>query len=170
MVEDISRSKPRSRQMPLSDSVEFETRGRAATITSARRLQLTIKRFIDIGFALAALFALWMPILGLCIAFRRTLVSVPTRGRRGRMFGRLNFVFAPGPVGRFMTENGLDRLPELFNLLRGDISLVGPALGSGPGISMRPGLIGLTGGGYVDDFSLAGDLRILASVVLSRRH
>jgi FlaA1/EpsC-like NDP-sugar epimerase len=31
-----------------------------------------------------------------------------------------------GPVGRWMARRGLDRLPQLFNVLRGEMALVGP--------------------------------------------
>jgi lipopolysaccharide/colanic/teichoic acid biosynthesis glycosyltransferase len=93
------------------------------------------------------------------------------------------------PVGRFLRKTSLDELPQLFNVLRGDMSLVGPrpivpdelrcygALAHCY-LSVRPGITGLwqiTGRSTIgfperaqidDEYyrrrSLAADLRILA--------
>ncbi len=95
-------------------------------------------------------------------------------------------------VGRFLRRMSLDELPQLFNVLKGEMSLVGPR----PPLqcevesyedwqlrrlSMRPGLTGLwqvsgrstTGFGewikldlqYIDRWSLALDLKILALTI-----
>ncbi len=97
------------------------------------------------------------------------------------------------PVGRFLRETSIDELPQLINVLRGDMSLVGPR----PALpeeaeafdeelrrrfSVRPGITGLwqvearsnaAFGAYrrldlhyVDNWSLALDLQILAATVV----
>lgn len=168
MVEDVSRQRPSSQQRRLSDVPSF---GIGSNAIFGRRLQLAIKRGIDAGFALLALFALWMPLLALCVIFRHSLVPIPTKARNGKMFKRLGFVFPPGRFARFMQESGLYRLPELFNLLKGDVSLVGPdpdAAAGGAKLTMRPGLIASSDPDYARKFSLLGDLGIILSVFSQR--
>jgi lipopolysaccharide/colanic/teichoic acid biosynthesis glycosyltransferase len=120
-----------------------------------------------------------------------------------RTGGKVFFKLADDPrvtrVGRFLRRFSLDELPQLFNVLSGDMSLVGPR----PPLlsdfrkfprhhrrcfSMKPGLTGLwqvsgrsllsdeerfrLDAEYVDDWSLGLDLAILARtlpVVLSGR-
>jgi lipopolysaccharide/colanic/teichoic acid biosynthesis glycosyltransferase len=96
-------------------------------------------------------------------------------------------------VGRFLRETGLDELPQLWNVLKGEMSLVGPrplymrqARVFTPRqrrrLEVRPGLTGLAqvqGRGevpqeekleidvhYVEQMSLALDLSILCQTVL----
>ncbi|MGP1358480.1 sugar transferase [Roseicyclus sp.] len=96
------------------------------------------------------------------------------------------------PAGRVLREYSLDELPQLLNVLRGEMSLVGPRpvvarelsrYGSRAVhyLSARPGITGLwqvsgrsdttyearvsLDARYVTDWSLAGDLAILARTV-----
>lgn len=96
-------------------------------------------------------------------------------------------------VGRFLRATSLDELPQLFNVIRGDMSLVGPrpvvlvelmehyGSASDAYLSVRPGITGLwqiSGRSdtsyservaldilYVQRLSLWGDLKILAKTV-----
>lgn len=108
-----------------------------------------MKRLLDILLAGAALLVL-SPVLlataaavaidsGLPVLFRQVRL-----GRDGRSFGMFKFrsmvvdAAAIGPfntsaddpritrVGRFIRRTSLDELPQLLNVLRGDMSLVGP--------------------------------------------
>ena len=98
-----------------------------------------------------------------------------------------------GNIGRALRSTSLDELPELLNVLRGDMSLVGPrpllmedlplySADQSRRHQVRPGLTGLAQIGgrnalnwddkfaldlrYVDQWSMALDLRILAGTVL----
>jgi len=175
-----------------------------------------MKRVMDIVIAALALLIL-SPLLlataaavaldsGFPVLFRQTRV-----GREGRTFGMLKFrsmvqdAAAIGPfhtaandpritrVGRFIRRTSLDELPQLLNVLRGDMSLVGPR----PDVpaqralytpedwqlrcSVRPGITGLAQAvlrseatpeqrldldlRYVREHGLGLDLRILAWTV-----
>ena len=173
-----------------------------------------MKRFFDIVIAVLALLLLGILLLALIWQVRRKLGSPvffrQTRpGQHGRPFQMIKFrtmTDARGPdgqlqpdaerltpFGRFLRSTSLDELPELFNVLKGDMSLVGPRpllmeylpLYSPEQMrrhEVRPGITGwaqVNGRNslgwdekfkldvwYVDNFSLWLDMRILVATVM----
>jgi lipopolysaccharide/colanic/teichoic acid biosynthesis glycosyltransferase len=103
-----------------------------------------MKRFFDMVVA-TILLLIFVPILfivALCLKFDSpgpVLYASPRIGKDGKRFGQFRFrtvrLDKPGylsmrerlsRVGRFIRNYSLDDLPNLFNILRGDLSIVGP--------------------------------------------
>jgi sugar transferase EpsL len=182
-------------------------------LAGRRSARLMVKRCIDVSGALAAGL-----LLGPVIACVAVVVAVAEgrpilfRQRRPGLHGRLFTIYKfrtmrvprPGEVyyltdnerisrlGRFLRATSLDELPEIWNVLRGDMSLVGPR----PLLSeyleeytpeerrrhdVRPGVTGWAAVNgrnelqfrdrlrldvwYVDHWSLGLDVRILAMTI-----
>jgi O-antigen biosynthesis protein WbqP len=173
-----------------------------------------LKRAFDIAASLVGLIVLAPVLLGLAVA-----VPLGSRGPAihwSRRVGRGNAIFAmpkfrtmridtpdvathlleePGrwvtPLGRFLRRTSLDELPQLWSVLKGDMSLVGPrpalhsqddlvALRTEAGVqNLRPGVTGWAqvngrdelpipekvrlDAEYMARMSLGFDLRILAA-------
>lgn len=166
-----------------------------------------LKRALDLTVAAVALLLAALPMAVLAVAVRLTmgapvLFRQQRPGRHGELFTIYKFrTMRDGPepdeermtrLGRFMRSTSLDELPELLNVLRGDMSLVGPrpllpeyldryTPEQARRHEVRPGLTGLAQVSgrnttsweerfaldvdYVDSHSLALDLRILARTV-----
>ncbi|MGB9689560.1 sugar transferase [Thermogutta sp.] len=176
----------------------------------SRTVQLVIKRMFDVIGAAVAL-VLLAPLLAVIalaiwITMGRPILFRQVRpGLHGRLFTLYKFrtmrnAFRPDgtplpdaerltPLGRFLRRFSLDELPELWNVLRGDMSLIGPrpllveylpryTPEQARRHNLRPGITGLAqvmGRNalkfserlaydvyYVDHFSLLLDLKILA--------
>lgn len=110
-------------------------------------------RIRDIAISVLLLLLLWPVMLACAVAVRRSspgpvLFRQRRLGLNGRAFELLKFrsmyqnapelrnpdgsAYTGGddprvtPVGRFLRRTSLDELPQLFNVLKGDMSLVGP--------------------------------------------
>ena len=157
--------------------------------------QSGVKRTADLLIALLALAVLAIPMLVIALAVRLT-----SRGPAlywSRRVGRDNTIFLMPkfrsmrtdtpqlathlltdstkwitPVGRFLRVTSLDEIPQLFNILRGDMSIVGPrpalfnqadliALRTACGVSrMLPGITGWAQINGRDELSIPEKVRL----------
>ena len=115
-----------------------------------RGLNSVVKRLMDLAVSAAALVALALPFAAIAAAIRLTspgpvFYRQERMGLDGRPFAVLKFrsMFDDAerhtgpvwtrendprrtPVGRFLRRFSLDELPQLWNVLKGEMSLVGP--------------------------------------------
>jgi lipopolysaccharide/colanic/teichoic acid biosynthesis glycosyltransferase len=168
---------------------------------------MSAKRVLDVVGSLLGLLVASIPMAAIAVAVRRTMGSpVLFRqvrpGRYGDLFTLVKFrTMRDGDgtdaerltgLGRWLRTTSLDELPELWNVLRGDMSLVGPrpllveyldlySPRQARRHEVRPGLTGLAQVAgrnlvdwderfeldvrYVESRSMALDLRIIGQTV-----
>jgi len=173
------------------------------------------KRGFDIVASVLAIIVLWPFLIAIAVVTRLSskgpaIFKQERAGKNGKPFLFYKFrtmqvdadPFGPSPkfgedprltkVGKFLREYSLDELPQLFNILKGDMSVVGPrplyllqipewSERQKKRLCVKPGLTGLaqiSGRGritkeekleldvkYVETMSLSGDIKIVLATI-----
>ena len=150
---------------------------------AGRRFSATLKRAFDIGVALFALAALPLIFIAIGVAIRLSsrgpiLFRQRRTGLNGRVFTIYKFrtmsVLEDGGIiaqaarqdervtrfGAFLRRTSLDELPQVFNILKGEMSLVGPR----PHALAHDQHYGALISSYADRFSVRPGMTGLAQV------
>src|ERR1700730_10386959 len=117
--------------------------------TGLSKSELSAKRVLDLFVALVAILLLWPILLFAAVAIKLdsdgpVIFKQRRNGLNGKEFVVLKFrtmtVLEDGPnvtqasrrdsrvtrIGKFLRRSSIDELPQLFNVLKGDMSVVGP--------------------------------------------
>jgi lipopolysaccharide/colanic/teichoic acid biosynthesis glycosyltransferase len=129
--------------------------------STKRSFNLALKRVFDVALAIAALAGLFPLLVLVAIAIKMTdrgpvLFCQPRVGKDGKTFNIFKFrsMYAEAcdhsgvkqtvaddnrimPIGHLLRQTSIDELPQLLNILRGEMSVVGP----------RPHVMGQTAAG-----------------------
>jgi Bacterial sugar transferase len=136
----------------------------ASSLTPQRpwALKGLVRRAFDLGMGGFLIILLFPPLLFIASALRLTGSGEVLRrdlsvGLNGQQFLRYAFCKRSGAFGSFLRRTSLDVLPELFNVFRGDMTMIGPpaqifrvapntteTVPNPEKIDVKPGLIGLT--------------------------
>ncbi|MGW6707412.1 sugar transferase [Streptomyces sp. NPDC054956] len=129
-----------------------------AALHIPRPARPSAKRVLDLAGSTLLLGVLLVPLLliaGLLYAAQgaRVLVREPAAGLAGRPYRAWRFRVGKGRAGAALERCALDGLPQLLNVARGEMSLVGPrpeppppadgAPGRSERLLVRPGMTGL---------------------------
>ncbi len=114
-----------------------------------KKTYLYVKRYLDLALAVVVVLLLWPLMLAIALAIKidspgPVIFTHDRVGKDGRIFTVYKFrtmhretdPLAPSPtshedpritrVGRFLRKTSLDEIPQIFNILKGDMSFVGP--------------------------------------------
>lgn len=162
-------------------------------LAARKRAYMVLKRFVDIGGSLFGITVL-SPLFLICaigticsskgpVIFRQERIGLYKRPFQFYKFRSMRIdapQVAPSDIsvsaqqslitkwGKFMRKTSLDELPQLFNILKGDMSFIGPRPSQGPDVEKE--LIDLRSEKDPSPYQVRPGLSGMAQIYLDRDH